>query len=253
MTKHKLVLIRHGLSDWNLQNRFTGWQNVDLAEEGVIEAHQGGKALREAGFSFDMVHTSVLKRAIRTQWIVLDELDQMHLPVQRSYKLNERHYGALTGLNKSETALKHGEDQVLIWRRSLDVPPPPMQDDDPRLSKNDVLYQGIDSKYLPKAECLRDTIVRVSEYWHDSLAPDIKAGKKVLVVAHGNSLRALVKYLDNISDAEIMDLNIPTGIPLVYELDTDLKPLRHYYLADEKTLASALQSVAHQGKASVAS
>ncbi len=245
---HKLVLLRHGLSDWNLQNRFTGWHDVDLAEAGIAEAHNGGIALREAGIKFDIAHTSLLKRAIRTLWIVLDELDQMWIPVYRDWRLNERHYGDLTGLNKSETAKKHGEEQVLIWRRSFDIRPPEVEEEDERFPGNDPRYAEIDRFRLPKTECLKDTVGRVIEYWNEMLALQIKDGKRLLIAAHGNSLRALVKYLDGISDEEITKINIPTGIPLVYELDEKLKPMRHYYLATEEELASAIDSVANQGK-----
>jgi 2,3-bisphosphoglycerate-dependent phosphoglycerate mutase len=246
---HKLVLLRHGLSDWNLQNRFTGWQDVDLAEAGIAEAHKAGVALRMAGFSFDVAHTSLLKRAIRTLWIVLDELDQMWIPVNTDWRLNERHYGALTGLNKSETAARHGEQQVLIWRRSYDIRPPEISEDDERFPGKDPRYANVGKDRLPRGECLKDTVERVVEYWDERMVPQLKAGRRLLVAAHGNSLRGLVKYLDEISDVEIMKLNIPTGIPLIYELDETLKPVRRYYLASEVELAAAMNTVASQGKA----
>lgn len=246
---HKLVLLRHGLSDWNLQNRFTGWHDVDLTEEGIEEAHLAAAAIEAEGLEFDVVYTSLLKRAIRTMWIVLDQLDRMWLPVVRDWRLNERHYGALTGLNKAETAAKHGEEQVKIWRRSYDVPPPALAEDDPRFPGNDLRYAHVDRARLPKTECLKDTVERVVEFWHETVSKEIRAGKRVLIVAHGNSLRALAKYLDNLSPEEVLQLNIPTGIPLVYDLDADLKPLGHRYLADEETVQAALERVANQGKA----
>lgn len=249
MEVQKLVLLRHGLSDWNLQNRFTGWQDVDLAEAGVAEAHSAGKLLREGGYRFDVAHTSLLKRAIRTLWIVLDEMDQMWIPVVRNWRLNERHYGALTGLNKAETAAKHGEKQVLIWRRSYDTRPPELEPGDERFPGNDPRYAGVEKSRLPRSECLKDTVERVVEYWHEAVVPDLKAGRRVIVAAHGNSLRALVKYLDGLSDEAVINLNIPTGIPLVYELDNALRPLRHYYLADEASLKAAEEKVASQGRA----
>jgi len=246
---YKLVLLRHGLSEWNLQNRFTGWYDVDLADAGIAEAQNAGKALREAGFVFDVAYTSVLKRAIRTLWIVLDELDQMWIPVIRDWRLNERHYGVLQGLNKAETAAKHGEEQVFIWRRSYDIPPPAVTEDDERFPGNQAKYATIDRNRLPKTECLKDTIGRVLEYWNETISKEILSGKHLLITAHGNSLRALVKYLDEINNEEILKLNIPTGIPLIYELDSNLKPIRHYYLADEETLKNAMSVVANQGKA----
>ncbi|MBU1109167.1 MAG: 2,3-diphosphoglycerate-dependent phosphoglycerate mutase [Candidatus Riflebacteria bacterium] len=245
----KLVMLRHGLSDWNLQNRFTGWQDVDLAEACMEEAHAAGKLLQEDGYRFDVAHTSLLKRAIRTLWIVLDEMDQMWIPVVRNWRLNERHYGALTGLNKAETAAKHGEKQVLIWRRSYDARPPELEAGDERYPGNDPRYAGVEKSRLPRAECLKDTVERVVEYWHEAIVPDLRAGKRVIIVAHGNSLRALVKYLDGLTDEAVVNLNIPTGIPLVYELDKDLRTVRHYYLADEATLKAAEDKVASQGKA----
>jgi 2,3-bisphosphoglycerate-dependent phosphoglycerate mutase len=245
----QLVLLRHGESTWNRENRFTGWTDVDLTEQGVAEAKSAGRALRESGFAFDVAHTSVLKRAIRTLWIALDEMDLMWIPVYRSWRLNERHYGALQGLNKAETAAKFGEQQVLIWRRSYDVPPPALDASDPRHPGKDPRYAHLDPGELPLTECLKDTVARFLPYWHETIAPSVAAGQRVIVAAHGNSLRALVKYLDGIGDAEIVGLNIPTGIPLVYELTDDLKPLRHYYLGDADKVAKAVQAVANQGKA----
>jgi 2,3-bisphosphoglycerate-dependent phosphoglycerate mutase len=244
----KLVLIRHGESDWNRENRFTGWTDVDLSEKGLAEAHEGGRILKAEGYVFDVAHTSVLKRAIRTLWIVLDEMDLMWIPVHRAWRLNERHYGALQGLNKAETADKFGEAQVKIWRRSYDVPPPPLDPSDPRYPGQDARYKKLTAKELPLTECLKDTVARFLPYWHETVAPAVKRGERVLVAAHGNSLRALVKYLDNISDDEIVGLNIPTGVPLVYELDDDLKPIRHYYLGDQDKIQAAMDAVAAQGK-----
>lgn len=246
---HKLVLVRHGQSIWNLENRFTGWTDVDLSPNGINEAHEAARALKEGGYDLDVAYTSVLKRAIRTLWIIMDDMDLMWIPVYRSWRLNERHYGALQGLNKAEMAAKFGEQQVHIWRRSYDVPPPPLDEDDPRHPKYDRRYAGLKPEELPATECLKDTVARMLPYWHEAIAPDVRAGKRVIIAAHGNSLRALVKYLDNISDEEIPSLNIPTGIPLVYELDDDLKPLRHYYLASEEAVARAAAAVAAQGKA----
>lgn len=245
----QLVLLRHGESVWNKENRFTGWTDVDLTEQGMVEARNAGHALKENGFVFDVAHTSVLKRAIRTLWIVLDEMDLMWIPVHRSWRLNERHYGALQGLNKAETAAKFGDAQVLIWRRSYDVPPPALQPSDPRHPGSDPRYAQLSPAELPLTECLKDTVARFLPYWHEVIAPSVKGGKKVIIAAHGNSLRALVKYLDNVGDAEIVGLNIPTGIPLVYELADDLKPLRHYYLGDPDVVAQAMRTVANQGKA----
>ncbi len=245
----KVVLIRHGESMWNKENRFTGWTDVDLSEKGVSEAKAGGKLLREEGYTFDIAFTSVLKRAIRTLWLVQEEMDLLWIPVVKSWRLNERHYGALQGLNKSETAAKFGEDQVLIWRRSYDIPPPELEPSDERFPGNDPRYAGLTPEELPLTECLKDTVARFLPYWHGDIAPAIKAGKRVVIAAHGNSLRALVKYLDNVSDEEIVGLNIPTGIPLVYELDDDLKPLTHYYLGDPEAIAAAAAAVANQGKA----
>lgn len=246
---YKLVLIRHGESLWNLENRFTGWTDVGLTEKGSLEAHTGGKSLKEAGFVFDLAYTSVLKRAIKTLWIVLEELEQEWIPVVRAWQLNERHYGALQGLNKAEMAVKFGEDQVKIWRRSYDIRPPALEADDPRHPRFDPRYAGLTPEATPASECLKDTVNRMLPFWHDTIVPTIRSGKRVLIVAHGNSLRALVKYLDNISDADIVGLNIPTGMPLVYELDADLKPLKSYYLADEETVRKAAEAVANQGKA----
>jgi len=246
---YKLVLIRHGESQWNLENRFTGWTDVGLTAKGELEAHTGGKALKAAGFNFDLVYTSVLKRAIKTLWIVLEEMELEWLPVYNAWQLNERHYGALQGLNKAETAAKFGEEQVKLWRRSYDVPPPPLDLDDPRHPSHDPRYAGLPEKDLPRCECLKDTVNRMLPYWHSTIAPVVKSGQKVLIVAHGNSLRALVKYLDNISDDAIVSLNIPTGIPLVYELDAAMKPIKSYYLADEETVKKAAEAVANQGKA----
>ncbi len=245
----KLVLLRHGESEWNKENRFTGWTDVDLSEQGQIEAQQAGKLLKAEGYSFDIAFTSVLKRAIRTLWIVLDELDLMWIPVERSWRLNERHYGALQGLNKAETATRYGEAQVHLWRRSYDTRPPALAKTDPRYPGHDPRYQHLNQTDLPLTECLKDTVERFSPYWHTTLALTVRAGQKVIIVAHGNSLRALVKYLDQISDADIVSLNIPTGIPLVYELDEQLKPIMHYYLADPAAVAKAEQAVANQGKA----
>ncbi len=246
---YKLVLIRHGESTWNKENRFTGWTDVDLSEKGLGEAKEGGQLLKKEGYVFDIAFTSVLKRAIRTLWIVLDQMDLMWIPVLRDWRLNERHYGSLQGLNKSETAAKYGEDQVKIWRRSYDVPPPPLEESDPRNPAKDPRYQAFRKSDLPLTECLKDTVARVLPFWHDVVSPMIRNGKKVLIAAHGNSLRALVKYLDNISEEEILGMNIPTGIPLVYELDKDLKPLKHYYLGDPEKIKAAMDAVANQGKA----
>jgi 2,3-bisphosphoglycerate-dependent phosphoglycerate mutase len=246
---HKLVLLRHGQSQWNLDNRFTGWHDVDLTDQGCEEAKAAGRVLKENGFVFDQAHTSLLKRAIRTLWLALDELDQMWLPVRRDWRLNERHYGALQGLNKSETAEKHGEEQVLIWRRAYDVPPPALEKSDERWPGHDARYSDLTEAQLPLTECLADTVDRFLPYWHETIAPEIKAGKRVIIAAHGNSLRALVKYLDDVSDEAILKLNIPTGMPLVYELDEDLKPIKNYYLGDEEAVKAAMDAVASQGKA----
>jgi 2,3-bisphosphoglycerate-dependent phosphoglycerate mutase len=244
-----MVLIRHGQSTWNKENRFTGWTDVDLTEQGVREAHEAGTVLREKEFTFDMAFTSVLKRAIRTLWIVLDKMDLMWIPVVNSWRLNERHYGALQGLNKAEMAQKYGEEQVHIWRRSYDIRPPALEKTDERYPGHDPKYKNVDPQDIPVTECLKDTVERFIPYWHESIVPELKKGKKIVISAHGNSLRALVKYLDHISDDEIPQLNIPTGIPLIYELDDDLKPLKHYYLGDADQIAKAIQTVAAQGKA----
>ena len=244
----KLVLLRHGESTWNLENRFTGWTDVDLTPKGLEEAHTAGRLLREGGYTFDVAHTSLLKRAIRTLWITLDEMDLMWIPVQRSWQLNERHYGALQGLNKAETAAQYGDEQVLVWRRSYSTPPPALTPDDPRHPGHDRRYAGLSPSELPLAESLKDTVARFLPYWHGSIVPDIRAGKRVVIAAHGNSLRALVKHLDGISEEEIVGLNIPTGIPLVYELDDDLKPLRHYYLGDPEAARKAAEAVAKQAQ-----
>ena len=246
---YKLVLLRHGESYWNKENRFTGWTDVDLSPQGQIEAKSAGQLLKAEGYTFDCAFTSVLKRAIRTLWIVQDEMDLMWIPVENSWKLNERHYGALQGLNKAETAAKFGDDQVKIWRRSYDIPPPPLEASDERYPGKDPRYSSLAAGEVPLTECLKDTVARMLPYWHESIAPVVKTGRKVIVAAHGNSLRALVKYLDEISEERIVELNIPTGIPLVYELDDDLKPLRHYYLGDPEAIARAEQAVANQGKA----
>lgn len=244
----QLVLIRHGESQWNLENRFTGWTDVDLTAKGIAEAKQGGVLLKEKGFCFDIAFTSVLKRAIKTLDLVLDELDQLWIPVIKSWKLNERHYGALQGLNKAETAARYGEEQVHIWRRSYDIPPPALTPDDARYPGRDPRYAGLSSQELPLFESLKDTVNRFIPYWQQEIAPVVQQGKRVIISAHGNSLRALVKHLDHISDADIPGLEIPTGIPLVYELDTDLHPLRHYYLGNPETVEAAKQAVANQGK-----
>ena len=246
---HKLVLLRHGQSQWNLENRFTGWTDVDLTEQGREEAKAAGRVLKEKGFVFDKAHTSVLKRAIRTLWIALDELDQMWLPVRRDWRLNERHYGALQGLNKAETAEKHGEEQVLIWRRSYDIPPPALAEDNEHYPGHDPRYANLTSEELPLTECLKDTVERFLPYWHEVIVPEIKEGKRVIIAAHGNSLRALAQYLDGLSEEAVLKLNIPTGMPLVYELDDDLKPINNYYLGDEETVKAAMEAVANQGKA----
>ncbi len=246
---YTLVLIRHGESLWNRENRFTGWRDIDLSPQGIDEARAAGKALCEQGFEFDVAYTSVLKRAIRTLWLIQEEMDLMWIPVIRTWRLNERHYGALTGLNKIETVEKYGEQQVHIWRRSYDIPPPaytPDNLDNPSYHRR---YQEIKRSDLPMTECLKDTVARFIPYWNDEIAPVIRSGKRVLITAHGNSLRALVKHLDNISDTDIPDLNIPTGIPLVYELDDNLKPVRHYYLGDEEKVKAAMEAVKNQGKA----
>ncbi|MHA1383561.1 MAG: 2,3-diphosphoglycerate-dependent phosphoglycerate mutase [Candidatus Helarchaeota archaeon] len=246
---HKLVLIRHGESEWNLENRFTGWIDVGLTERGKKENHAAGKILKDEGYIFDVAFTSFLKRGIETLWTVLEEVDLMWIPVYKSWRLNERHYGALQGLNKSETAKKHGEEQVLIWRRSFDVPPPPLVTTDPRYPGYDPKYKDLDPSEIPVAESLKDTIARVLPYWHEVIAPMIKDGNRVIISAHGNSLRALVKYLDDIPDQEIVHLNIPTGVPIIYELDDNLKPIKHYYLGDQEKIQERIQAVKDQGKA----
>ncbi len=245
---YKLVLIRHGESVWNKANLFTGWTDVDLSEKGRIEAKTAGELLRDEGYKFDIAYTSVLKRAIRTLWFVLDELDLMWLPVIRDWRLNERHYGALQGLNKAETAAKYGDDQVKIWRRSYDTQPPALEENDERFPGHDPRYADLSKEELPLTECLKDTVARFLPLWNDVISPKIKAGKKVVIVAHGNSLRALVKHLDNIPENEIVSLNIPTGVPLVYELDENLKPVKHYYLGDQEAIKKAMDAVANQGK-----
>ena len=243
------MFLRHGESTWNKINKFTGWTDVGLSEKGVEEAITSGQVLRDEGYVFDIVYTSVLKRAIKTLWLVLEEMDLMWIPVHRSWKLNERHYGALQGLNKAETAAKHGNEQVLIWRRSYDVRPPSLEESDERYPGKDPRYQNLTKEDLPATECLQDTVKRVLPYWHEKIVPSIKAGKRVLIAAHGNSLRALVKYLDDVPNEEILKLNIPTGIPLVYELDENLSPIKHYYIGDPEVIKQAMLKVANQGKA----
>ena len=245
----KCVLLRHGESTWNAENRFTGWTDVDLSQQGLTEAKRAGQTLKERGYSVDVAFTSVLKRAIRTLWITLDELDVMWIPIHHSWRLNERHYGALQGLNKAETAAQYGEAQVKLWRRSYDIQPPALPVNDPRYPGHDLRYQDLDPRDLPRTECLRDTVARFLPYWHETIAPTIRSGKRVLIAAHGNSLRALVKYLDSVSDNDIVELNIPTGVPLVYELDADLKPITHYYLGDPEEIRKAQEAIAKQGKA----
>jgi 2,3-bisphosphoglycerate-dependent phosphoglycerate mutase len=245
----RLVLLRHGESTWNKENRFTGWTDVDLTDKGREEAREAGRLLKEAGFAFDVAYTSVLTRAIRTLWLALDEMQMMWIPVLPSWRLNERHYGGLQGLNKAETAAKHGEAQVKVWRRSYDVPPPPLDVADPRHPSHDPRYASLAPTEMPLTESLKDTVARFLPHWHDVIAPAIKSGKRVVIAAHGNSLRALVKYLDDVSESDILELNIPTGIPLVYELDDNLKPIRKYYLGDQEAAARKAQAVANQGKA----
>jgi 2,3-bisphosphoglycerate-dependent phosphoglycerate mutase len=245
----KLVLLRHGESQWNLENRFTGWTDVDLTPRGIEEAHEAARLLREGGYTFDVAYTSLLKRAIRTLWITMDGMDLMWLPVHRHWRLNERHYGSLQGLNKAETAAKYGGEQVLVWRRSYDTPPPPLAPDDERYPGRDRRYDNLTPAELPLAESLKDTVARFLPYWHETIVPDISAGKRVLIAAHGNSLRALIKHLDGVSEEEIVGLNVPTGIPLVYELDRELRPLRHYYLGDPEAARKAAEAVAKQGQA----
>jgi 2,3-bisphosphoglycerate-dependent phosphoglycerate mutase len=244
----KLVLIRHGESSWNKENRFTGWTDVDLSDKGRQEAIEAAAVLKREGYVFDVAYTSVLKRAIRTLWTVLDGMDLMWIPVHRSWRLNERHYGALQGLNKAETAAKFGEDQVKVWRRSYDVPPPVLTPDDERYPGHDPRYKSLTPQELPLTECLKDTVARFLPLWHETIAPAIQSGQRVIIAAHGNSLRALVKYLDNVSEADITELNIPTGMPLVYELDDNLKPLKRYYLGDPEKVKAAMEAVAAQGK-----
>ena len=246
---YKIVLMRHGESTWNLENRFTGWTDVDLTEKGAAEARQAAVLLKQAGMSFDLAFTSVLKRAIRTLWITLDEMDLMYLPITHDWRLNERHYGALQGLNKAETAAIYGDAQVLVWRRSYDVPPEPLPQGDPRSEAGDRRYAALAPDQVPRTECLKDTVDRVMPAWSESIAPAIRAGKRIIISAHGNSLRALIKSLDGISDADIVALNIPNGVPLVYELDADLKPIRHYYLGDSAAIAAATHAVVSQGQA----
>jgi 2,3-bisphosphoglycerate-dependent phosphoglycerate mutase len=246
---HKIVLIRHGESIWNKENLYTGWTDVDLSDKGREEAKEAGVLLKKEGYKFDLVYTSALKRAIRTAWSVLDQMDLMWIPVKHDWRLNERHYGALQGLNKAQTAQEFGDAQVKIWRRSYDVPPPALTESDPRYPGSDPRYANLTKKQLPLTECLKDTVARVMPFWHDSIVPSIRAGKQIMIAAHGNSLRALVKYLHGISDDEIVELNIPTGIPLVEELDDDLKSVRHYYLGDQEKIQAAIHGVAAQGKA----
>ena len=245
----KLVLLRHGESEWNLANRFTGWKDVDLTENGINQAQSAGELLQEAGFEFDQAYTSVLKRAIKTFNIAADKMNQSWLPVSRSWRLNERHYGALQGFNKAETAKKYGDEQVHIWRRSYATPPPKLDWDDERNIANDRRYQALSKEQIPLGECLKDTVERVLPYWHETIVPDLKAGKRLIITAHGNSLRSLVQYLDEVSETEILKLNIPTGVPLVYELDNQLKPIKSYYLGDQQKLNAAIADVEKQGKA----
>ena len=246
---YKLVLIRHGESTWNLENRFTGWTDVDLTATGVEQAKQAGRLIKDTGLDFDVAYTSMLKRAVWTLWHCLDQMDRTWLPVVHSWRLNERHYGALQGLNKADMAKQYGDEQVLVWRRSYDTPPPPLEANDPRSERSDVRYARLKTEDVPLTECLKDTVARVLPVWNDSIAPAIKAGKRVVIAAHGNSIRALVKYLDNIADDAIVGVNIPNGIPLVYELDADLKPIKSYYLGDAEAAARAAAAVASQGKA----
>jgi 2,3-bisphosphoglycerate-dependent phosphoglycerate mutase len=246
---HKIVLLRHGESVWNKENLFTGWTDVELSGKGLEEAKDAGRVLKEKGYLFDVAYTSVLKRAIRTLWITLDEMELMWIPVIRDWRLNERHYGALQGLNKAETAAKYGEQQVKIWRRSYDIRPPALEENDPRFPGHDLRYRGINKAQLPLTECLKDTVARFLPAWHEAIAPAVASGQRVLITAHGNSLRALVKYLDNVPESEIVELNIPTGMPLVYELDDRLKPITRYYLGDPERVKKAMEAVANQGKA----
>ncbi len=245
---YKVILLRHGQSQWNLENRFTGWTDVPLSDKGVEEARAAGKLLKAEGFSFDAAYTSTLKRAIKTLWLVLEEMDEMWIPVTKDWHLNERHYGALQGYNKAEMAEKVGEAQVKVWRRSYDVPPPALEADDPRYPGSDPRYKNLTAAELPLTECLKDTVARVLPYWNDVICPEIRAGKSLIIAAHGNSLRALIKYLDNVSDEEIIGLNIPTGIPLLYELDENMRPVSHRYLGDEEAAKAAAEAVANQAK-----
>ena len=246
---YKLVLLRHGESTWNQENRFTGWTDVGLTEKGLAEAHAAGQLLKKEGYAFDVAYTSVLKRANKTLNVALEEMDLLWIPVEHSWRLNERHYGALQGLNKAETAAKYGDAQVKIWRRAYDTPPPALEDGDPRIEANDPRYADMAPGEFPRTECLKDTVARFLPYWTSTIAPAVKSGKRVLIAAHGNSIRALIKYLDDVSDADIVELNIPTAQPLVYELDANLKPIRHYYLGDAEAIKKAMEAVANQGKA----
>lgn len=246
---HKLVLLRHGESLWNKENRFTGWHDVDLTEKGRREAAEAGRLMLAEGFAFDIAFVSLQRRALTTLWLALDAMDRLWIPVEKSWRLNERHYGALQGLNKAETAAKFGDEQVLIWRRSYDIPPPALEKSDERWPGHDPRYADVSPSELPLTECLKDTVARFLPYWHETIAPEVAAGKSTLIAAHGNSLRALVKYLDGVPDDKIVSLNIPTGVPLVYELDSQLKPIRNYYLGDQEAIAAAMQAVANQGKA----
>ena len=245
----KIVLLRHGESTWNRENRFTGWKDVGLSDQGLREASAAGQIMKKAGLEFDVAYTSMLKRAIKTLWVALEEMDRMWIPIHHSWRLNERHYGALQGLNKAETATKYGDAQVKIWRRAYDTPPPSLQDRDPRLEIGDPRYADLTAATFPRTECLKDTVARFLPYWHESIAPSIRTGQRVIICAHGNSLRALIKYLDNISDWDVVELNVPTGQPLVYELTDDLKPIRSYYLGDAEAINAAMQAVANQGRA----
>jgi 2,3-bisphosphoglycerate-dependent phosphoglycerate mutase len=246
---YKIVLLRHGESTWNQENRFTGWTDVGLTEKGMAEAVAAGQLLKKEGYDFDLAYTSVLRRAIKTLWTVLEQMDRMWIPVQHSWRLNERHYGALQGLNKAETAAKFGDEQVLVWRRAYDTPPPALEANDPRYEINDPRYAGLKPGECPRTECLKDTVARVLPFWNETIAPSIRAGRRIVIAAHGNSIRALIKYLDKVSDADIVGLNIPTAQPLVYELDADLKPIRNYYLGDQDAIKAAMEAVANQGKA----
>jgi 2,3-bisphosphoglycerate-dependent phosphoglycerate mutase len=248
---HKIVLLRHGESTWNQENRFTGWTDVGLTDKGLAEARAAGQLLKREGYDFDVAFTSVLRRAIKTLWTALEEMDRMWIPIHHSWRLNERHYGALQGLNKAETAAQYGDTQVKIWRRAYDTAPPPLPDGDPRIEAADPRYADLEPGSFPRTECLKDTVARFLPYWHDTIAPAVRTGQRVLIAAHGNSLRALVKYLDDMSDSDIVELNIPTGQPLVYELDNQLKPIRHYYLGDAETIMASMQAVANQGKATL--